>query len=265
MRTARRARNALGEKATWVVPGRSLSERVRRRSILGVQAVSRQQAPHSGGDGAQDIGHVGRRGRRRAVKPEGAGRGPRKHAIEHQGVHVDVEVHRPTKALDDGDTTAPWTGETLVACPGTKVPLDRMVQNARNATAHVVVPGQQIPDPVRHTQDPLADRHVGKDAVDEVRCAFGHAPPTAARAKTPLLARERDEPFGLALTTAESRKAAGKESTSEERPELVLNESGQPVAVPQHAVLVLQHAVHQDERLPHGHRALLNLIFERQK
>ena len=31
----------------------------------------------------------------------------------------------------------------------------------------------QIPDPVRHTQDTLADRYVGEDVVDEVRGTFG--------------------------------------------------------------------------------------------
>ena len=77
-----------------------------RRVVLVAQAVSRQQAPHGGDDGAQDIGHVGRRGCRRGVKSESAGRSPREHSVEHQRVDVDVEVHRSTEALDDGDTAA---------------------------------------------------------------------------------------------------------------------------------------------------------------
>ena len=81
------------------------------------------------------------------------------------------------------------------------------------------------------TQDPLPDGNVWQHVVDQVRCAFGHTPPTAARAKTPPFARERDKPFGLTLTTAESREAAGEESTPQERPKLVLDEPGQPVAV----------------------------------
>ena len=88
---------------------RGLGERVCGRPVIGVQAVSRQQsAARAGDDGGQDLGHVGRRGRRRGVKPEGAGRGPREHAVEHQGVDVDVEIHRPAEALDDGDAAAAW-------------------------------------------------------------------------------------------------------------------------------------------------------------
>jgi len=133
--------------------------------------------------------------------------------------------------LNDSDTAASWAGETLVACPGTQVPLDRPVQYARNAAARVVVPGQEVAGAMGDTQDPLPDGNVWQHVVDKVRCAFGHAPPTATRAKTPPFARERDEPFRLALATAEPREAAGKESTPQERPELVLDKPGQPIAV----------------------------------
>ena len=63
---------------------------------------------------------------RRVVESEGAGRAPCEHPVQHQRVDVDVEIHRPTEALDDGDTAAAWIGETLGACPGTQVPLDRL-------------------------------------------------------------------------------------------------------------------------------------------
>jgi len=76
------------------------------------------------------------------VKSESAGRGPREHAIEHQGVYVDVEIHGPTEALDDGDPAAAWIGETLGACPGAHVPLERPVQDMGNTPAQIVVPGQ---------------------------------------------------------------------------------------------------------------------------
>ena len=198
---------------------------------LVVQAVSRQQARHDLDEGAQDVGHVGGRGRRRGVKSEGAGRGPREHPVEHQGVYVDMEIHRPAEALNDGDPAAARVGEPLVARPAPQVPLDRPVQQAGDAPAQVVVPGQHVPDPMRHTPDPLADRHVGQDVVDEVRRTFGHAPTATTRTETSPLAQERDEPLGLAATAAEAREAAGEESTPQKRPELVLDETGQPVAV----------------------------------
>jgi len=166
------------------------------------------------------------------VESEGAGRAPREHPVQHQRVDVDVEIHRPTEALDDGDTAAAWIGETLGACPGTQVPLDRPVQQPGDPPAQVVVPGQQVPDPVRHTQGPLADRHVGEDVVDEVRSTFGHAPTATARTDTSPLARERDQSLGSAVATPEPREATGQEPTPQEGPELVLDEPRQPVAVP---------------------------------
>jgi hypothetical protein len=92
------------------------------------------------------------------------------------------------EALDDGDTAAAGIGETLVACPATQVPLDRPVQQAGDPPAQVVVPGQHISDPVWHTQDPLAERHVGEHVVDQVRGACGHAPTAAARTETSTFA-----------------------------------------------------------------------------
>ena len=165
------------------------------------------------------------------MKSESAGRGPRKHPVEHQG--VDVEIHRPAEAVDDGDTAAAWIGETLVACPGTQVPLDRPVQQAGDTPAQVVVPGQHIPDPVRHTQDPLADRDVGEDVVDEVRSTFGHAPTATTRTEPPPLARERDEPLGLAVTAPEPSEPAGQEAAPQEPAELILDEARQPVTAPE--------------------------------
>jgi hypothetical protein len=81
-------------------------------------------------------------------------------------------------------------------------------------------------------QDPLADRHVGEHVVDQVRGGVGHAPTAAARTETSTFARERDQSLGAAVATLEPREAAGEETTPQKRPELVLDEPRQPVAVP---------------------------------
>ena len=81
---------------------------------------------------------------------------------------------------------------------------------------------------MRHTQDPLADRHVGEHVVDQVRGACGHAPTAAARTETSTFARERDQSLGSAVATLEPREAAGEEPTPQKRPELVLDEPGNP-------------------------------------
>ena len=98
--------------------------------------------------------------------------------------------------------------------------------------AQVVVPGQHVPDSVRDAQDPLAYRYIWQHVIDQVGGAFGHSAPATARAEAATLAREGDEPFGLAVATAEPREAAGEETTPQERPELLLDEPRQPVAVP---------------------------------
>jgi hypothetical protein len=62
------------------------------------------------------------------VKLESAGSGPREHAVEHQCVNVDVEIHRSAEPLNHSDTAAAGIRETLAASPGTLVPLDRPMQ-----------------------------------------------------------------------------------------------------------------------------------------
>lgn len=86
-------------------------------------------------------------------------------------MEVHVQVHRPTEALNDGDTAAAWIRETLAARPGPQVPLDRPVQNAGDTPAQVVVPG----------------RHVGEHVVDEVRARSAmRRPPQLGQKPRPL-------------------------------------------------------------------------------
>jgi hypothetical protein len=105
--------------------------------------------------------------------------------------------------------------------------------DACDPPAQVVAPGQHVPDPARHTQDPLPDRHVGEHAVNEVRGPFGHAPTAATRAEASPFAGKRDEPLGLAVATPEAREATSQEPAPQEGPKLVLDEARQPVTVPE--------------------------------
>lgn len=69
--------------------------------------------------------------------------------------------------------------------------------------------------------------------VDEVRGAFGHAPPATTRTEPTPLAGEGHEPLGVAARAAEPREAAGQEAAAEERPELVFNEPWKAMAIAQ--------------------------------
>ena len=61
----------------------------------------------------------------------------------------------------------------------------------------------------------------------QVRCAFGHAPPDAARTDGAPLTRERHEPVEAASLAPEPRETASEGPAGEITPELLLDESRQ--------------------------------------
>ena len=84
---------------------------------------------------------------------------------------------------------------------------------------------------MREREHPLSHRNVWEDVVDEMRGAFGHAPPAAARAEPAAPAGEGHEPLGFAIAAPEPREAASPEATPQKRTELVVDEPRQTVAV----------------------------------
>jgi hypothetical protein len=105
--------------------------------------------------------------------------------------------------------------------------------NTHDGATQVVIPRQPVPKPMRERQHPLSHRHRREHVVHQVRGAFRHPAPGAARAGRPPFARKRDEPIQPAVITAKARKAAGQAPASQQRAKLLLDEPGQPLPVAQ--------------------------------
>jgi hypothetical protein len=151
------------------------------------------------------------------MKPDVSRRRTREHAVEHQRVHVDIEVHRTTESLDDGDAATAGTRHALVPHPPAEVSLDGAVKNAHDRSAAIVPPGEHIAQTTRQREDPLPYRNIRQHVVDEMRRAFGHTPAAAARTEAAALAGEGDETFRVASPASEAREAAREEPAPQER------------------------------------------------
>ncbi len=64
---------------------------------------------------------------------------------------------------------------------GAQEPHHRAQEDADDGLAELVVPGEQVPDVVRQTQDPLPDGHGRKDVVHQMDGVPGHPPGTVPR------------------------------------------------------------------------------------
>ena len=80
--------------------------------------------------------------------------------------------------------------------------------------------GEQKTQRVRKAQHPLASRLLGKDLVHQQRRTLGHAPGSAAGAKLPAFAAERDQLLGVATLAAYPQEAVSEASALERRLEL---------------------------------------------
>jgi len=99
--------------------------------------------------------------------------------------------------------------------------------HAEHRARECVIPRQQIAQPVRHAQHPLAHGHLRKHLVDQARGALGHAPAATARAEAPTLARERHQPLEHAVGAAQAREPVDQHAARQEVAELLLHECGQ--------------------------------------
>jgi hypothetical protein len=82
-------------------------------------------------------------------------------------------------------------------------------------------------------QDSLPYWDIGQDVVHEMRGAFCHPPPAAARTEAAPLAGERHESLGPTRIAPQPSEPAGEEATAQKRLELGVDESRQPLAVAQ--------------------------------
>jgi hypothetical protein len=86
----------------------------------------------------------------------------REHAVQHERVQVNVEIQRPTEALHDDHGPAATIDDAVTVCAAPQEPEHRPHGHAADHPAQVVFPCQQVAQPMRQTEDPLTDWHVGK-------------------------------------------------------------------------------------------------------
>jgi len=146
---------------------------------------------------------------------------------------VYVQIHRPAEALNDRDRTA-----AAVHDPSQVSHVAQETEHGPNGNTHdgatqVVIPRQPVAQPRRQRQHPLSHRHRREHVVHQVRGAFRHPAPGAARAGRPPFARKRDEPIQPTVITAKTRKAARQAPASQHLAKLLLDDPGQPFPVAQ--------------------------------
>ena len=146
---------------------------------------------------------------------------------------MNVEIHRAAEVLKHGDAAATGIRDAVRLCPRAQMALHGPVQDACDPSAQVVTPRQGVSQSMRQSQHPLPDRHIGEDVVDEVRGAFGLAPPATTRTEPAPLARELHELLDRAARAPKPREAPGQEAAAQERPELLFDEPRNAVAVAQ--------------------------------
>jgi hypothetical protein len=137
--------------------------------IVLVEAEARDERPDARHDRRQHLGDVGRRwhGRRmKAKRPTSRAREP---PVEHERVYVDVQIHRAAEVLKHRDAAAPGILDAVRLGPRAQMAFDGLVQDARNPSAQVVTPRQQVAQPRREREHPLSYRNAWEDVVDDAR------------------------------------------------------------------------------------------------
>jgi len=145
------------------------------------------------------------------------------HPVQHQAVHVNVEVGRRPKALDERDGAAVGLVGPEAGLPQ-QVARDHAVHHLQHGRHQLGLCGQQQAQRDGQRQNPLAHRHVGNDVVDQVRRRLRHAPGPARGAKAAPLAREGDQLVVAAVAAAQSQEAVGQDAALQEGVELILDE-----------------------------------------
>jgi hypothetical protein len=160
----------------------------------------------------------------------------REHAVQHERVQMDVEIQRATEALDDHHGPAAAIGDAVAALAAPEELEHRTDGHAVDRASQVVIPGQQVTQPMRQAQDPLTHWHVGKDSIDQVRGPLGHSASAAAWAESTPLAREAHE---LIVPAARAPKA-GKSRWQDSRRMVGIGDRFQEFRVPVYSATILR-------------------------
>jgi len=106
--------------------------------------------------------------------------GPGVDTVEDQRVEVEVCIQSGAEALDEGDGAAlAARNAPLMSRVPAELGEERAEEDAEHFAREPRVVGAAVAERVGKREDPLANRHVGQDAVHEVRRRVGHAPPAA--------------------------------------------------------------------------------------
>jgi hypothetical protein len=154
-------------------------------------------------------------------------------AIESQGVEVDVQVESGAEALEEGHCAALFGAEAPVP-PNAPAQLgeERSQERAKDLARETGVVGAAVAQWVGEGEDPLPDRHLWENAIDEVRGGVGHAAAAAGGAETTAFAGERHEPIVPTSVAVQAQEAVGEDAAAEEGAELLLDETRRrPIAV----------------------------------
>ena len=75
-------------------------------------------------------------------------------------MEVEIEVQRPTEALDHDDAAGAAVMDADIAGTVPQPAKHGLREHRGHRAAEIVVPGEKVPQPVGHAQDPLAYRYV---------------------------------------------------------------------------------------------------------
>jgi hypothetical protein len=141
-----------------------------------------------------------------------------------------IDDARTRRSSADGVAPKPMSGE-VPARQGIRP--SRANGHAAEGAAQVMIPRQQVPQPMRQAQHPLTDWHIGQDVIDQMRSPLRHAPPTTARAEPAALAREGDQSIEPARGAPKASEAAGQAAAPQEVAKLLLDKAREAFAVTQ--------------------------------
>ena len=156
----------------------------------------------------------------------------REHPVRHERVEVDIQIEGAAEALHDRHGAAPAVGDAVTSGATPQEPEHRTQCDAGHGPTQLVIPRQQVPQPMRQAEDPLSNRHVREDMIDEMRRPLSHAPVATPRAEPAAVAREGHEAIQSAGGAPKSGEAAGQTPATQEVAELLLDKSREPLAVP---------------------------------
>ena len=146
-------------------------------------------------------------------------------------MEVEVQVQGGAGALHerDGAARAARRGPPKSRAPA-ELGEERTEEGAEHGAREPRVVGAAVAERVGKRQDPLADRHLGEDAVHEVRRGVGHAPSTAGGTEPATLARERYQAVLPAIVAVRAQESEGQHAAAQVGTELLLDEAGDGLA-----------------------------------